>query len=329
MPPRRALQLSAVLYACSALVSTACAPEAAHDEVGDAAIACERLAGAYCARLEVCAPAIVFRSFGDHATCLARIALDCRTAPVKAAPTSACADAVPAIGCPEFLSGAHPAACAPLGRERPADRPMNDVRCKYSAQCPETCFSSMWGGCGFCMGPSRRCTKVRDTEAALALPIDVPGVSRGIQLSGCAPGLSCTNEGNCVQGVGEGNECSESAPCLRSLECEAGVCRKLAQKGEACGTGKVSCDPFRGLRCGPGLKCVDIPRAAEGQACAFDFGWVTLCGRMSTCSAGPEATEGTCVPTIPDGSACASSTACLWPARCIRSVCTAAAEACG
>ncbi|MBI2388185.1 MAG: hypothetical protein HYV09_01100 [Deltaproteobacteria bacterium] len=316
---RRSALSVAAWICCTALACSSCSTtNDAPADVGDAQIdGCEALATAYCARLDGCAPAVVFRAFGDTETCRKRVVLDCGSAigaagaHLQRSGLENCAEAVTTMACTDLFTGLHPSACA-----KPEGERISGAGCSYAAQCRSSCLRtsvSVDRWCGRCdPEPTEpECDAVAPHEFQLVKPIDVPGLSRGTDRSGCPQGLVCSGEKRCVEGAAQGAACSDTEPCLRPLVCDGGTCKKLGARAAPCGLGMVACNVYEGLWCASG-RCVDIRKADEGQPCPADLGGnIPLCARSSTC------VEGTCVPTKPDGAACVMGSDCLWPAVCL------------
>jgi hypothetical protein len=301
----------------------ACAAPVAPAEVVDA---CAHLATARCGQLEACSTTRFHVHWPDAETCREREQLACvleHAAPnsgATAAATTACADALLAQTCAEFLA---PTVVPPECFSR-AGSLANEAVCDFSSQC-QSAFCGLDGIC-----------------RTLPMQGDYCRATNG-EFFGCGPTLVCpvALDPKCAAPVGEGMLCRDSnneeiAPCEYGFGCQAnghapdysGSCTPLAtMAGDACGFGGGGalpgplCDLDLGLGCavvfGVGYQCMEIVFVSVGSACGRDR-W---CFGDATCS---PSEAPTCVMSADDCAPCDSklANACLYPARCKNDVCT-------
>jgi hypothetical protein len=259
------------------------------------------LADAECTRMMACLPKDLKTTFGDLATCRARTAiwddyehsaLDYQV--IDRAGAMACAAALGAVSCSDYLMGVGLDACKWKGA-----RPNDTAKCDLDGQCHSGFCSGT--GCGLCR----------------AAP---PGVGDSCQGSAtCAPGLACT-KGVCTPRLAQGASCTVADDCVATLFCVAGKCTALpATVGAPCGL-DLNCDFYKELYC-------DVPSGSTTGVCkSFQYGVTGQpCDRTgrfclgARCNAIGQA-AGECIPTAADGAQCASN--CMFPAGCIGGVCT-------
>ena len=269
--------------------------------------ACTQVAAARCTRLQTCSESDLERRNGDLASCEARDLLACQEALIVPdtgnTPTNviACANALNAQPCADFLGKSPPAECA-------TQMGPGSGACGFSAEC-ETAFCAVPNNseCGTCAAP--------------------PVVGTSCADQGCGQTLVCVaTTMTCQQPGAAGDPCSADLPCGDSFGCVASMdrCMPLVE------TVGAPCDPTNamgpacrgddGLVCDSMTKtCVTQPLAAAGQPCGpVTPGIFTGCTGAGTC-VHATGQAGTCVGPAADLAACdtAVGPTCLAPARCV------------
>jgi hypothetical protein len=282
--------------------------------------ACADVATAYCMKLDACHVRGVALRYGDTATCVQRVKMNClpslgaKDTGRTPANQEACALAYPSASCSDFSQGTI-AACAPPPGLRTAGSP-----CTYSAQC-QTAFCSFSPGsqCGMC---------------AVA-----PSVGDSCADGQCAAGQVCAEATTTCQSYGAaGAACSRSSECAPGLGCVdvtmsmPGTCQPAQQSaGQACDrvAGPI-CDYLQGIYCSiPPMmsagSCVSYLYATAGQMCGYTAGSGTMGSSYTECIGGSSCwiptgmNAGTCIANAQDGAACDRMVGpgCLAPARCV------------
>jgi hypothetical protein len=247
-----------------------------------ASTACGEFATRWCARIEACAPGWIgmafgnHRSYGDLATCRARVALACGGWVALSA--GALNDTL-VRGC---AASTESATCADV----------IDVHLYHSApRCiagfgagavGSACVASFQCAAGYCSGVGDAGALGTCKEAAGGITYrsehDVGGTCETSDQ--CFAPLSCES-GSCVAPVVLGESCA-TRTCDASGYCDrsgaAPICHAwtVGKDGDACDTYGRSASGSAGRVCGPGLDCTNpndmgnghcAPYAAEGAAC--------------------------------------------------------------
>jgi hypothetical protein len=278
--------------------------------------ACTTSAAAQCAKVQSCNPASLEASYGDLATCQARVKLGCMTSLMApdtgntAERTTACAQAYATYACDDYRNHVNiPDACLQATGAR-----ADGAGCVYAAQC----------GSGFCaIQPGDTCG-VCQIAPSIGDACD--------NLTSCGQGLICASDSQtCVTYAASGDTCGYGAPCGAGLSCVApggsgtdGVCEPAGVKvGATCdGSRKTgpSCDSALELYCdGVTKRCASTQYESSGT-CGYD----ATSGSYTSCSAG-SCQSGACVARASDGMECDPSlgtAACVSPARCTNDVTT-------
>jgi hypothetical protein len=273
---------------------------------------CSQLAQARCNRRSLCTNGKgVINDFGDMSTCLDRQTLACTLslmAPMtgfSAMAAEACAAAINAESCSDFLNNVTPAACNYVGPFA------NGHSCAYGAQCMSSfCSGVRTALCGTCA--------------------DSPTAGSSCATSNCGDNLSCVvSSMSCVAFGAAGDSCDNTHPCGADLNCvgetanTGGICTATTPtEGASCG-GPMPCDNTMGLLCANKM-CTEIPYVANGMPCGWksdgSFGARCAGGSCYT-STGPIAfgQGGSCKAHAADGAACDTllGPTCMTPARCV------------
>jgi hypothetical protein len=306
------LALGIPLFACTALLGVdfdgrlaPTAPEG--DAAVDIATACEAYARGICDRGVACGPFLLALTYGDYATCLSRVLLDCK--PIFQAPGNrttpeavmACGRELAGTPCGDFVVRRLPAACVLA-----AGALVDGTPCGFDHQCASRrCRVRTGSRCGVCAvqsGVSGECNSDRD----------------------CQPGLRC-REGTCEATVGFGSPCGGAAPCTYDLACIEGRCATPLDAGAACSPSSDRCANYQGYYCDPiSSVCKPIPIRGPSEPCGNVASTFGLCRNSTLCV--PDASSGTCQPLAVDGADCNEDGGphCLIPARCAAGVCTLA-----
>lgn len=273
--------------------------------------ACARLSSAVCGQIDGCSPFLMQVTYGDAATCEARLAARCddptelEASNLTAADIDACAAEYEARTCDDLYAGA-PSAC-----RVPGDKDAG-ATCATAAECKSnTCLTPAEGSCGECVTPlaeGATCAAATDVCGtglycnSATMKCEKPAASGetcGAEKL-CASGLSC-NDGKCGALQGNGASCANGETCdlAAGVICFAldGTCRKVsvAKLGESCGyddaTGEIStCEAD--ARCGDDFTCAARPK--EGDACTIDPD-----SQQSDCASGFDCVGGTCAAGLP------------------------------
>jgi hypothetical protein len=296
---RTACILSLLLAACGSSPLTPSTP-------------CGRLAQARCDRRSRCSNGKgIINDYGDMSTCLDRQTLACMlslAAPMtgfSATAADACAAAINAESCSDFLNNVTPPACNYVGPFA------NGHSCAYGAQCT-----------------SSHCSGVRTALCGACADSPIAGAS--CATSNCGDDMTCVaSTMTCVAFATVGEPCDSTHPCGADLNCvgetasTGGQCTATTPtEGASCG-GTMHCDNTMGLLCANKM-CTEIPYVAGGMPCGWrsDGSYGARCaGGACYTSTGPIlfGQGGTCKAHAADGAACDTllGPACLTPARCV------------
>jgi len=283
--------------------------------------ACAQLAMDRCMLLQMCSMSDLVRRFGDLGTCVTREAMACQA--VQDAPDGgetpqdalACATAIVASTCDDFLNKPTPAACDPAAGNGAGG-------CAFSAQCQTTfCAIGAFALCGQCR--------------------NVPVVGTGCGASGCGPDLLCSIANTCQIPGTLNSQCGRTLPCSNGLSCVGatattnGRCQtEITTLGGQCDFTKknrAACNADLGLTCSLATnQCVNLPHVAVGANCGIVNNVDTACTAGATCQIPTGQQTGKCVAPAADGAACDTKNGpdCLFPARCIPSSPTVTAGTC-
>jgi hypothetical protein len=318
------LVLVSLLTACG----SASAPSSDDAGGGDAPLsidrACTDLAKARCTRLAACSDADLKLRDGDEATCETREKASCvngLSAPATGStPTTAeaCASAIGAATCAQYLGFSPIAACAPkvgtLG---------DGASCTFSGQCASSfCAVPVGAGCGKCAAVPKVGDACHTEDSA----------------QGCGPYLHCGKDSNlCVAYVASGGACDKNEVCDFGLSCVGaktttkGACQPLAAAvGATCDAKQQTapgCDRALGLWCpsagASAGKCAPFTTYAKtGEACGtLDDVTYAACSGGAVCVVPPGgAGKGTCQGPANAGEPCDTSgngASCITGARCV------------
>lgn len=270
--------------------------------------ACTENATTYCTQLERCFPFGLQLSYGDVATCVARVKPGCMQ--VWSAPGNgwtarrlrACVAARTALACDRFLLRKPEIdECAIVGTLP------DGTACRQSAQCAS----------GYCRIPS-----------GLDCGVCVPKVPLGGACTSyvdCARDLMCSANGACRVPAGEAAECTNNVPCRLGLACIAGKCTKPQGPGQPCtpALGNIDCDYYQGAFCRADTSvCTQYTVANDGQACGASAAAPgTVCRAGGGCVAGPSGAA--CAAPGDDGTLCnpATGIVCKSPLSCVAGIC--------
>lgn len=267
--------------------------------------ACAAYAEASCARYAACSTFAVPQSFGDAATCQARLKLQCTlqmavpSTGMTAATVSACARALPSATC-GALAGRTVPECTFKGTI------INGAKCSQREQCQSGSCRIASGTCGVCaavLAAGQACTYSYE----------------------CARGFTCSSSVCRAWGTA-GQACSDTQPCSPELYCHAGTCAlPISTPGAACTpTEWGSCNELNGLTCkDASAVCAQLRLASPGQACGTVAGDEVLCSGGGDCQVASGATRGICLAPAADGAACDTTRGvrCLAPATCTNKIC--------
>ncbi len=273
---------------------------------------CTDVGNTICQKFDSCSAFFVQDTYGDTATCSARIELSCANqlaasgTGLTPALYETCAQSLSSATCADVLGNNFPSACRAA-----AGQLATGTTCGDSSQCKSTyCNLGTDGTCGAC-GASR-----------------ASAGSKCNQTDDCNYGLVCP-EGVCTAPVAAGGTCDDTHPCQSALVCKNGVCATPDEAGMACT--EASCDQLAGLYCpgGANAVCTKIAFATAGQPCGVINGGFTACSAGGHCKASGTGTgTGTCQAPAADGAACddTAGPTCLPPAVCgaTSKVCTVA-----
>ncbi|MEO7111111.1 MAG: hypothetical protein ABI183_11795 [Polyangiaceae bacterium] len=256
----------------------------------DATKACADAADAFCTQLQTCSSFGLQVGYGDLATCKTRFALGCAQTfsfpgtSSTPATTEACAAALPAISCSDFISQNLGSACT----TQPGTV-ANGSPCGDDAQCSSTF-----------------CARAPDSQCGTCSAVSTAGGACANQ--SCSTGFACPTGGStCLTPVaGQVNDaCQAQSDCdvAHAVGCNTNnkkcIALAVAASGGSCGADSItpskftlcpangSCDALLGGSC--------HATAADGAAC-------------STASSGPNClAPAKCVGSIcklPDATAC-------------------------
>ena len=265
-----------------------------------AELGCDDLASSLCAKLGECGSPLLAATFGDAATCLARVELECTSK--MAAPGSGykdatvCASAIAGATCDDYWAVQSGAACAPVPGTL-----ADGSSCTDDSQCTST-----------------YCKRLGEAACGTCAPRTTVGSSCVSDADACAVGSVCAT--TCAVPAPKGGACNSTQPCVTGLVCDSGFCVGPLQLGAQCFSVGVPCDAGKGLYCDTVAgQCKAIQIVGTGQSCGLAQGM--------GCSGGV-CMNGTCEPHTKDGALCDSSTpSCTYPASCIDSRCKIAASA--
>ncbi len=270
-----------------------------------AAQACSSAATAFCNKINMCAPVFIQFQYGDVATCVTRIQINCEAnfmASGKSQTPSelaACGTAYGNASCSDLFAGDQPAACDP----KPGTL-ADGTACGVPDQCVST-YCKLSGSCGVCAPRSATGGSCTEDE-------------------GCADGLVCAGAGTCVTPGAAGAACDDVRPCRGNLNCKSGSCAAPGGPGSPCTPfSDGECDFAQGLYCSPSGACEVIKLANAGETCGYSPSTgFTACRAGGDCKTGLGGT-GTCTPAASDGAACGGVDGpnCLAPSECEAETC--------
>jgi hypothetical protein len=291
------------------LISAACSSSPTATE------ACTDYASAYCALYSNCSNGFYLaETFGDVATCVSRVEINCDnrlalSSAQSAAATESCAQALPATSCADLYANDLPDAC-----QAPDGGTENGGVCTISAQCQSSyCAIAKDALCGTCG--------------------QLPAAGDDCSVFPCGPRLSCLRySGTCGVQASDGGPCLGEGDCQYGFACleafgDGGICVPAAASGEACDLQRLTgyaCSTRLGLYCrllGPGNGvCTALDQSDAGQPCGDVLDVATVCIQSGVCQkASPDAGSGTCLGYATDDAACDSDGGpfCLPLSRCI------------
>lgn len=139
----------------------------------------------------------------------------------------------------------------------------------------------------------------------------------------CGPGLRCNSVGRCVTESTLNQSCSDTQPCISSLVCLAGACRRQPETANAPCTSAVGCALDRGLFCLDD-KCVSFIVNGPSGECNYEPATgdqPKLCRQLTPC------VGGLCQPPPNVNEGCGDFEnglgLCKDPLVCLNSVCVA------
>jgi hypothetical protein len=301
---------TALALACSpASVGVADAGPTAGTACGDAAYA-------RCTHLQACSPTAVQLRDGDVATCEAITKSNCLAslaAPSTGATSAgqeACAQAIPAWDCGDYLLAQNP----PPQCQQATGALANGAACAFAAQC-QTGFCAIVPGdaCGTCAAlpqPGDSCANLTSCGSLLACNGDsLTCLAPAPAMAACAPAQTCAGGYACV---GESAATGASGTCQLAVE----------TLGAACSSTTNECDFYAGLTCDSQTKvCVAAQLVGAGQACNYvaSADQTMFCGSGGKCLSATPGAQGTCAGSAPVGGACdlAVGPYCIEPSRCL------------
>jgi len=263
------------------------------------ASACSSLADVVCKRTKACAPGIFPALYLDEAACVAanakRCAADAQNPGVTldANGTNACATAMGALSCEDFIDERLPAACRPSGTL------IAGTACVSGLQCQS----------GFCAGLS--------SKASVCGVCAVPTTAGGACVAGtCPSGQSC-QKNLCVARKKIGDACKATTECGTGQVCFGGkACAAAGIEGTLCAL-DADCDVLQGLHCSYTTnRCAKIAIVEVGQTCGVVGSGAALC-HASDCNAG------VCIARMKEGEACSATTRCESGLACVGGKCLA------
>jgi hypothetical protein len=308
--------------------------DAASGEQGVTQADCEAYVAAYCDRTHRCQPRSFRMDYADVAACRQREAVKC---PALSAPgvgwthakVQACAAATQANDCYTSTNSA----CDPGPGTLPnGSGCLSDKQCSTN-YCDHGALDAGYSRCGTCAPTS-----------SVGLNAPCGGANYGL----CPSGQSCRQQAasgqpddmQCVTQSAEGAACSSAHPCAAGLaclaDCSSGIgglcttgattCRRSGGPGAACTpaldldanvSGLDSCDFTKDLQCtGSGSTCTTVASLQPGQTCD---GYTN-----GVCVGGARCLGSVCVAAAADGATCNlySGPPCMPHASCTAGVCT-------
>lgn len=292
---------------------------AASTDLAGAAQACMDYVTTLCQAVERCTPFYVSVNYGDTATCIQRLSLNCaKNLAVNGSNITAefieqCLPSYAAESCTDLLIGKVPPAC-----KTPPGALAGGAACGEDSQCATTyCSKGLGAICGTC-------------AAQPAAGADCS------TMAGCGTGLICAANQKCVAIGGPNASCDPTHPCAANLSCVTpknmamGSCVAAAEMNQACDpmtqTGP-GCDFPNGVYCNPASKtCKPIGLGMPGDACGIGVAGVTFCVAGGVCRPNDGGAVGTCIAPAADSGQCDPAPnqgpGCLVPAQCTNGLCT-------
>lgn len=275
--------------------------------------ACSDYAKAQCAKVDQCRKNGTQVTYGSLGVCITRQKLNCMNA--LAAPMGgndpgfyeACALALPAENCQDYLQGNPIDACVSKSGTMAVG-----TACAFSTQCQTGFCAVLKGGnCGTCQNPPQSGDPCTDT--------------------GCARNQTCTPNLVCRPWVATGgtcdtkdNICAPGQACVIATGMTSGACKpKLNTVGATCDPKRLTgpdCDANAGLFCeATSLKCVAVGYGNASAACGVNSTshTDTVCNAGGSCI--NPGSGAACVAAATEGSSCDTSAGppCLAPSRCV------------
>ena len=266
--------------------------------------ACAALGSSVCAKVNECSPFLLELSYGDLATCEARVALGCSPSTfdspgstTKPIDTVACSDAFAATSCDDLYGRKLPAGC-----DFNPGTLANGMVCGREVQCASGYCGKQGDICGVCTTPAAAGAACKESED-------------------CEPGLACAQD-KCAAIGGVGATCDAAAPCKVGLPCSGGKCIMPLGAGQPCDPASPTCDLLKGLGCNMMGICQQVKIAAAGEACGLQGTDYIACKGGAFCKMAMGG-AGTCLAPAADGAACdeVAGPKCLPGARCSGAVC--------
>jgi len=273
--------------------------------------ACADLAASRCKMQQSCDPRGFEFVWADLATCTARTQLTCPI--VAAAPGSgytgdnveACARAMSATSCEDFMNNIGPAACRIRGTLPLGAGCIDDAQCAGAGN-----YCLLGGPCGWCTARN---------------PISDFGTCG--DNAGCLDGLICSLS-MCAVPLPPGSACDLTHPCAWPYTCISGVCAlPTLGEGALCNVNEKACDWNQRLICYEADVdvCTVWPAGHLGEACGLMGNIVGTCLDGLICDIPPAQDLGTCQPPLPVGASCTDTDyffdRCQPPATCTTNVC--------
>jgi hypothetical protein len=271
-----------------------------------AAEACAALGASVCAKVNECSQFLLELTYGDIATCEARIALGCPSVFDSLGSTTtpddmaACAEAYSTVSCNDLYGRKLPPGCTfPPGTQA------NGMACGREVQCASGHCSNEGELCGVC-----------------AAPLAVGGACKSS--NDCEPSLFCA-QGKCAVAGDVGATCDAAAPCITGIPCSGGKCVEPLGPGQTCDMAAPNCDTLQGLGCNMMGICQKVKLAGPGEACGLQGTDYIACKGGGFCKTMMNG-AGTCVAPAADGAACdeVMGPRCLPGARCSSGKCVLA-----
>jgi MYXO-CTERM domain-containing protein len=274
---------------------------------------CAQEAQTQCTQLKMCAPQSFTASYGDDATCSARVEASCRTNvqdPARHTTVDAYTACVADLGkrsCLDVYYARRPASCSPPMGNTAENGPCTNTRdCVLGL----TCRLDSSGRCGSCV------------------PALMAGDRCSLAPGECVFGTRCVRD-ECTADLALGAPCKRTvAGCGVGLICtDAGCAEHTGDKGAACGRADI-CDPTKNLYCNlTTALCDDLPAPTgkERDPCDSyaDMGFPIRCMSGLYCELNMGTTGGHCRKYAAVGEACDTlrGPQCAAPAVCSRGVC--------